>query len=187
MASLKLALTGVALEVLLAPTTESGTLMAPLLGLDDRSVGPAGVPEPPDEPPDEPPEPLPPDDPEPSPPTTPPGTTVPGTTELEAAGLEDKPGILAGVVVPPATGSKPSGVRLMPGPEPPPEPQAVKLRARINPKAQLSGLDGQSGFFMAIACAFQGEVKNRRRQGLRKNTYCAAAGQNGPCDFLTPA
>jgi hypothetical protein len=109
---------------------------------------------------------------------------VPGNTELGAGGLVSKPGSLIELVAP-ASESCSALVGLVPAP--PPEPQAVKLRARMNPKTQLMSLDGRGGFFMAMACAFQGEVKTEDHKGLRKSSHCASAGQNGPCDFLRPA
>jgi hypothetical protein len=70
---------------------------------------------------------------------------------------------------------------------PPPDPQPAKLRAKINPKTQLKSLDEERGFFMAMACAFQGEVKTEDTKSLRRSTHCAAIEQNPACDFLTPA
>jgi len=46
MASLKVALTGVAVTASLSPTLESGTLIAPWLGLDESTTGPVDVPDP---------------------------------------------------------------------------------------------------------------------------------------------
>jgi hypothetical protein len=57
----------------------------------------------------------------------------------------------------------------------------------MNPKTQLMSLYGQSGFFMAMACAVQGEVKTEDPKSLRMNTHCAAIGPRPACDFLTPA
>jgi hypothetical protein len=113
---------------------------------------------------------------------------VPGNTELEAGGLVGKPESLTGGRLAIAPSGR-SGLVALTGlvPSPPPEPQAVKLRARMNPKTQLKGLEGRRGFFMAMACAFQGEVKTEDPKSLRKSTHCAAIEQNPACDFLTPA
>jgi hypothetical protein len=151
MASLKVALMGVGVTVLLAPTMESGTLTAPWLGLDDSNSGPASVPVLPDVP-ELPPEPV-----VPEPPSALPGKMVPSTTELEANGLVVVAGLLT-VLTAPGSGS--NSALGTPGLAPPPEPHAVKPKNTRTPKIPAKIFKECERFFMALACAFQSVTNN---------------------------
>ena len=77
---------------------------------------------------------------------------------MEATGLVSEPVLPTALAVPPpvvvpapdsVSGS--AGVTL--GPDPPPEPQAAKLRARMHPNNPRRSLDEEGCFFMTLACA----------------------------------